>query len=82
MIANIPANQVVGRASLELVVQPFPHPEWARFWGITDPRLAALVHVLVGGTPACRYEFTQGAAARTDERILLIDLDRLYSATR
>ncbi|WP_127506938.1 AAA family ATPase [Actinoplanes solisilvae] len=49
-----------GRASLELVVQPFPHRESAEFWGITDPRLAVLVNAVVGGTPAYRYEFTQG----------------------
>jgi len=49
-----------GRAGLELVVHPFRYREAARFWGITDPRLAALVHAVVGGTPAYRYEFTQG----------------------
>ena len=51
-----------GRASLELVVQPFQHRESAEFWGITDPRLAVLVHAVVGGTPAYRHEFTQGDA--------------------
>jgi uncharacterized protein len=49
-----------GRASLELVVQPFRHRESAEFWGLSDPRLAVLVHAVVGGTPAYRYEFTQG----------------------
>jgi hypothetical protein len=29
----------------------------AEFWGITDPRLAVLVHSIVGGTPAYRHEF-------------------------
>jgi AAA+ ATPase superfamily predicted ATPase len=51
-----------GRASLELVVQPFRYRESAEFWGITDPRLAVLVHAVVGGTPAYRYEYTQGDA--------------------
>ncbi|BEL01924.1 ATP-binding protein [Actinoplanes sichuanensis] len=51
-----------GRASLELVVQPFQHREAAEFWGITDPRLAVLVHAVVGGTPAYRKEFTRGNA--------------------
>jgi uncharacterized protein len=51
-----------GRAGLELVVHPFRYREAARFWGITDPRLAVLVHAVVGGTPAYRYEFTQGDA--------------------
>ncbi|NMO50101.1 ATP-binding protein [Actinoplanes sp. TBRC 11911] len=51
-----------GRASLELVIQPFRHRESARFWGLTDPRLAVLVHAVVGGTPAYRHEFTQGDA--------------------
>jgi AAA+ ATPase superfamily predicted ATPase len=54
-----------GRAGLELVVQPFQHRESAQFWGITDPRLAVLVHAVVGGTPAYRHEFTQGDAPAT-----------------
>ncbi|GIF43041.1 AAA family ATPase [Actinoplanes xinjiangensis] len=56
-----------GRAGLELVVQPFHHREAAEFWGITDPRLAALVHAVVGGTPAYRHEFTQGDSPTTIE---------------
>ncbi|OLB78657.1 MAG: ATPase [Actinobacteria bacterium 13_2_20CM_2_71_6] len=51
-----------GRAGLELIVQPFRYRDAAQFWGITDPRLALLVHAIVGGTPAYRYEFTQGDA--------------------
>ncbi|HEY0616324.1 MAG TPA: ATP-binding protein [Kribbella sp.] len=43
-----------GRATLELVVRPFDYPLAAEFWGITDPRLAALLHAVVGGTPAYR----------------------------
>jgi uncharacterized protein len=46
-----------GRAGLELVVQPFRYPDAAAFWAITDPRLAMLVHSVVGGTPAYRREF-------------------------
>ncbi|MGW0801812.1 AAA family ATPase [Nonomuraea sp. NPDC002799] len=49
-----------GRAGLELVIRPFRYRQAARFWGIEDPRLAVLVHAVVGGTPAYRYEFTQG----------------------
>ncbi len=49
-----------GRAGLELVIRPFGYREAAAFWGITDPRLAVLVHSIVGGTPAYRHEFTQG----------------------
>jgi AAA+ ATPase superfamily predicted ATPase len=48
-----------GRAGLEVVINPFRYRDAAQFWGITDPRLAALVHAIVGGTPAYRYEFTQ-----------------------
>lgn len=51
-----------GRAGLELVICPFRYRDAAKFWGITDPRLAVLVHAIVGGTPAYRYEFTQGDA--------------------
>lgn len=49
-----------GRASLELIVRPLDHRAAARFWGITDPRLAVLVHSIVGGTPAYRREFVAG----------------------
>src|SRR6266487_1449425 len=48
-----------GRAGLELIVQPFGYREAARFWGISDPRLAVLVHSLVGGTPAYRRELVR-----------------------
>jgi uncharacterized protein len=48
-----------GRAGLELIVQPFGYREAARFWGITDPRLAVLMHSVVGGTPAYRREFVR-----------------------
>ncbi|HXM57736.1 MAG TPA: ATP-binding protein, partial [Candidatus Dormibacteraeota bacterium] len=51
-----------GRASLELVVPPLDYRTAARFWGITDPRLAILVHSIVGGTPAYRREFVGGDA--------------------
>ncbi len=51
-----------GRAGLEMVVQPFSYREAARFWGIEDPRLALLVHMVVGGTPAYREEFVAGDA--------------------
>ncbi|MCL2585662.1 MAG: ATP-binding protein [Streptosporangiales bacterium] len=49
-----------GRAGLELVLQPFPYPEAADFWGIDDPHLAMKVHMVVGGTPAYRHEFVDG----------------------
>src|SRR5579864_7621404 len=45
-----------GRAGLELIVHPFGYRDAARFWGITDPRLAVLVHSVVGGTLAYRRE--------------------------
>ncbi|SEG94349.1 hypothetical protein SAMN05444920_108363 [Nonomuraea solani] len=51
-----------GRASLELVVKPLDYRASARFWGIEDPRLALLVHSIVGGTPAYRREFVAGDA--------------------
>jgi AAA+ ATPase superfamily predicted ATPase len=46
-----------GRASLELLVQPFGYRTAAEFWEITDPKLAVQVHSIVGGTPAYRHEF-------------------------
>lgn len=49
-----------GRASLELTIRPLGYRDAASFWGITDPRLAVLVHSIVGGTPAYRREFVAG----------------------
>lgn len=46
-----------GRASLELVVHPFDYRHAAQFWGADDPKLALLLHAVVGGTPAYRREF-------------------------
>lgn len=45
-----------GRAGLELMVHPFSYRDAARFWEISDPRLAVLLHSVVGGTPAYRRE--------------------------
>ncbi|MCH7229426.1 ATP-binding protein [Glycomyces sp. L485] len=49
-----------GRVGLELIIRPFGYRDAAEFWGIGDPRLAMLVHSVVGGTPAYRYEFNRG----------------------
>ena len=51
-----------GRASLELVLAPFGYRDAAKFWGLSDPRLAVLVHSIAGGTPAYRREFVAGDA--------------------
>jgi uncharacterized protein len=51
-----------GRAGLELALRPFGYAESARFWGLTDPRLAVLVHSIVGGTPAYRRQFVRDDA--------------------
>ncbi|BEK97661.1 ATPase [Nocardia seriolae] len=56
-----------GRASLELIVKPLGYREAARFWGLDDPRLAVLVHAIVGGTPAYRREFVAGDAPESLE---------------
>jgi len=48
-----------GRAGLELLVHPFGYRDAARFWEISDPRLAVLVHAVVGGTPAYRRELVR-----------------------
>jgi hypothetical protein len=54
-----------GRASLELVVPTLDFRQAARFWGIDDPRLAALTHAVVGGTPAYRTEYARGDSPRS-----------------
>ena len=48
-----------GRAGLEMVIQPFPYRDAARFWGATDPSLALKLHAIVGGTPAYRRQFVR-----------------------
>jgi hypothetical protein len=65
-----------GRAGLELIVQPFGYREAARFWGISDPRLAVLVHSVVGGTPAYRRELV-----RQDAPAGLADFDAWVTRT-
>lgn len=50
-------SPLYGRAGLDLVVHSLGYREAARFWDITDPRLAVLTHSVVGGTPAYRREF-------------------------
>ena len=41
-----------GRAGLEMVIKPFGYRDAARFWGVSDPGLAARLHAIAGGTPA------------------------------
>jgi AAA+ ATPase superfamily predicted ATPase len=48
-----------GRAALEILLRPFGYRDAARFWGMTDPHLAVLLHAVVGGTPAYRQEFVR-----------------------
>ncbi|MBP2705989.1 ATP-binding protein [Microbispora sp. RL4-1S] len=55
-----------GRASLDLVVQPFDHRLARLFWGIEDPRLALQVNAIVGGTPAYRTRFVGNEAPGDD----------------
>lgn len=43
-----------GRATLELIVRPFEYWRARQFWEVEDPRLAVLLHSVVGGTPAYR----------------------------
>lgn len=44
-----------GRASLELVVEPFSYRTAAKFWGVLgNPAAAFRLHALIGGTPAYR----------------------------
>ncbi|WP_328404244.1 ATP-binding protein [Streptomyces sp. NBC_00390] len=46
-----------GLATLALAVRPLDFRQAAGLWGIDDSRLALLVHAVVGGAPAYRYEF-------------------------
>ncbi|GAA3372686.1 hypothetical protein GCM10020367_28640 [Streptomyces sannanensis] len=55
--ASYMGGLAAGGCDLNLVVHGFGYREAADFWGIRDPRLAVLVHAVVGGTPAYRREF-------------------------
>jgi hypothetical protein len=48
------------------VVRPFPFREAARYWNVTDPKLAVLLSAVVGGTPAYR-RFVRDDAPRSRE---------------
>ncbi|MFI5082907.1 MAG: ATP-binding protein, partial [Streptosporangiales bacterium] len=51
-----------GRAGLEMVIKPFGYRDAARFWGVSDPGLAARLHAIAGGTPAYRRQFVRDDA--------------------
>lgn len=65
-----PGGPLSGQADLELVIRPLDYRDAARFWNISDPRLAVLVHSVVGGTPAYRRQFV-----RDDVPLNLDDFD-------
>ncbi|MFD0508195.1 ATP-binding protein [Streptomyces chiangmaiensis] len=54
-------------ADLELTIRPLDFRQAARFWGIADPRLALLVHAVVGGTLAYRRYAGDHAPGGTDD---------------
>ncbi|MDQ3150954.1 MAG: ATP-binding protein [Actinomycetota bacterium] len=56
-----------GRANLELVVRPFEPRLAADYWGVEDPRLAVLLHAVVGGTPAYRRFVNDDAPGSVDD---------------
>ncbi|MFD6322388.1 ATP-binding protein [Streptomyces sp. NPDC058442] len=56
-----------GLADLELALRPLDFRQAARFWGIDDPRLALLVHSVVGGTPAYRHYVAGDAPSGPDD---------------
>lgn len=51
-----------GRAGLDLSIATLDYRLAARFWEVTDWRLAARLHAVVGGTPAYRREYSRGDA--------------------
>ncbi|MFG1706351.1 ATP-binding protein [Nonomuraea sp. M3C6] len=57
LMGNAPLR---GRAALEMIVPTFDFRAAREFWGVDDPRLAALVYLIVGGTPAYKSEFLRG----------------------
>jgi hypothetical protein len=55
-----------GRARTNLLIRPFSYVESARFWGITDAKLAFRVHAVLGGTPGYR-ELVRSVPASMEE---------------
>jgi AAA+ ATPase superfamily predicted ATPase len=55
-----------GRAGLEMVVRTLDYRQAAEFWGVRDPRLAALLYAVVGGTPAYRDGAAGGVAPASE----------------
>jgi hypothetical protein len=43
-----------GRATHDVLMTSFDYRDAARFWAIDDPKLAVLVHAVLGGTPGYR----------------------------
>ncbi len=64
-----------GRASLELIVQPFDYLVAAGYWNVVQPSLAVRLHAVVGGTPAYR-RFVNGDGPED-----LADFDRWVCRT-
>ncbi|MGX4695275.1 AAA family ATPase [Streptomyces sp. JNUCC 63] len=56
-----------GLADLELTLRPLDFRQAARFWGVDDPRLALLVHAVVGGTPAYRHYVADDTPSGPDD---------------
>ncbi|MGH3545354.1 MAG: AAA family ATPase [Mycobacteriales bacterium] len=56
-----------GRANLELRLRPFEYRLAAQYWGIDDPKLAVMVHAIVGGTPAYREFVSADAPADLED---------------
>ena len=56
VMANLLEGQgaLRGRVQTSLLIRPFSYLESARFWGITDARLAFRVDAILGGTPGYR----------------------------
>lgn len=53
-----------GRASLDVTIQTLDYRRAAQFWQLDEPRLAFLVHAVVGGTPAYRTDMIRYDAPR------------------
>lgn len=54
-----------GRAQLDMPLRPFDFRESRGYWNIADPKVAILVHAVLGGSPGYR-DLLDGAAPATD----------------
>lgn len=73
VMAGLLEGPLRGRIRDDLLVRPFDHLEAARFWGITDPRLALRLDAILGGTPGYRELVRRAPSSMSDFDAWVVD---------